>query len=152
MKKNKTRISIITCSLLLFFLPAGCAEWAEEFRKGYYGEGYKSAPGTASQSTARTSPQRQVSPSGAGSCLSCSGTGRIPCSSCSGGRLRCTNCNGCGRVYTKSLKGYSPTGGIKFGRRLEQCLQCFGQGTVKCYWCSGYGSRRCPFCGGTGRN
>ncbi len=158
MKKHVNKIGIITCSLLLLFLPAGCAEFAEGFREGYYGEDYKSAPGAASEKAAKSNPQRQVSPSRAGSCWSCDGTGRIPCNFCNGGRLRCPNCNGCGRVIAQHLKRYVPDrppsegGGLRFGRRVETCLQCSGQGTTKCHWCRGYGSRRCGSCGGTGRN
>lgn len=158
MKKNENKIGIVTFSLLLLFLLAGCAEYAEEFRKGYYGEDYRSAPGAASERVAKSSSQRRVSPSGAGACPTCDGTGRIPCNSCSGGRLRCTNCNGRGQVVAKHLKAYVPDrppsegGGLKFGRRVETCLQCSGQGTIKCYWCRGYGSRTCFGCGGTGRD
>ena len=32
MKKHVNKIGIITCALLLLFLPAGCAEFAEGFR------------------------------------------------------------------------------------------------------------------------
>ena len=158
MKKHKNKAGAITCFLMLFLLTAGCAEYAEEFRKGYYGKDYRAASGQAGGMAAGSSPQRQVSPSRTGFCWSCNGTGRIPCNSCNGGRLRCSNCNGCGKVVAKYLKGYVPDrppsegGGLKFGRRVETCMQCSGQGTIKCHWCGGYGSRRCAACGGTGRN
>ena len=151
MKKHVNKIGIITCSLLLLFLPAGCAEFAEGFREGYYGEDYKSAPGAASEKAAKSNPQRQVSPSRAGSCWSCDGTGRIPCNFCNGGRLRCPNCNGCGRGIATYFKGVNRQG-MQFGKRVETCLQCSGQGTIKCHWCRGYGSRSCGWCDGTGRD
>lgn len=148
MKRHVTRINIAVWVLALAFLVLGCAD--PEFERSHRSIG-RSSNTMEAGAGATGSPRQQVPRSEQSSCWTCDGTGRIPCSFCSGGRMRCTKCNGHGRGVATYLKSVTRQG-MQFGKRVETCLQCFGQGTIRCYWCSGHGGKRCSSCGGTGRN
>ena len=98
-------------------------------------------------------------------CTMCGGSGKMPCTSCTGGRIRCAVCGGLGMKTTTTMvqvttytTSFSPFGGstmiptTRYETRTQQvpCGSCSG-GYTMCYSCNGTGRKNCPGCGGTGK-
>ena len=96
------------------------------------------------------------------SCTLCGGSGRFPCNSCSGGRMRCAICGGTGQRMSQEMvptTTYSfnpvtgmmtPTTTYTYRTTYLPCSSCSGGYTI-CFNCHGTGFRSCSLCGGTGR-
>ena len=99
-----------------------------------------------------------------GTCISCSGRGRVICMSCqgsgrgmkcfqcdgTGAKLRsCTMCNGTGRAPGGNLQCFTCRG---TGAKLERCISCGGAGASQCFSCRGVGIKTCTMCSGSGRS
>jgi hypothetical protein len=75
--------------------------------------------------------------SGSGPCQDCKGRGKVYCTVCRGGKLKCSACNGQGQDQ----------------QTFSTCAACKGVGTLSttCTSCNGTQQRPCPACRGTGR-
>jgi len=102
-------------------------------------------------------------------CAECGGSGKVPCSSCSGSghvNVTCHVCNGSKKEYAKCL---SCTDGFVIDPdddRKVKCPKCHGSGRIEtgackncggsgkeivnCPECSGRGNVTCAICGGSG--
>lgn len=94
-------------------------------------------------------------------CSLCGGSGRFPCSSCTGGRIRCVLCGGTGQKTTQQLVptttySYNPITGMmtptttyQYQTQYTPC-SCSGGYTI-CLQCMGTGFKSCAMCGGSGK-
>ena len=94
-------------------------------------------------------------------CTLCGGSGRFPCSSCTGGRTRCVLCGGTGQKMTQQMVptttySYNPITGMmsptttyQYQTQYTPC-SCSGGYNI-CLSCAGTGFKTCSMCGGSGR-